>query len=171
MSESRYREIVHYTAMIGMFMGVGIMYLTEGAGDHYENLAHICYDLALIVMVVNAFKNFRCQRREKRESDIKDLHSWIEDEKVLPSFRYQKYFCPLVRKIPFRWIDKLKKQTYLTLFSYSYDIEDKQKFHSIFKFRVTDRQLFNLKLKGLVEFDDPKNTTDALAFLDETLEI
>ena len=168
MKEKTYRETVHSLSIVAMLMSCGIMYLTHGAGDVLEELANVCYNIALIVLIINAYKGIKYDRRERRRNNIADIELWIDSPSTLSFFRNTKFFYPIKRNVFLRTIDKLRGIMYLSLYTHIYDGTN---VNSTFKFPVTEKQLFNLKLKGLVEFENPMDVPKALKELNVELKV
>ena len=159
--EMKYRSWHSLLCMVIVLFGTGVSFLA-GTGELYL-IAQTCVWLAIMVQWSVILRGRKKDKKEKTAREIEELASLIKEPHA---FKHYAYLHPVQRGRIKRWYDKWKGITYVHLWTYNFDLDEKiHEFESEIKFPVTDKQLFEMKLRNYIDIDDPKDVLLALDYL------
>jgi len=152
--------------MVVVILGNGVAFLA-GAGELYiiaQTSAWLAIALQWSVLIRGRKQDniLRTAREIKEFSDL--LHT-------PHTFKHYAYMHPVRRGWIRRWYDKWKGITYVHLWTYDYELGEGKinEFESTIKFPVTNKQLFEMNLKGYIDMTEPKNVVRALEYIGNEL--
>ena len=138
-----------------------------GAGE-LQAIAQAClYTSVIIQWRVIIAGNIR-QGQENTKDETETCHALLNAD--TSKFRLYRFMTPQKRRWYINWLDKLRNQTYVHLWSYTYDEmldSSRERYYSHIKYPVSDKQLFEMKLKGYIETNELSAFEDALVYLDK----
>lgn len=159
--EQKYRIWHSPLCMVVVLLGNGVSFLA-GAGDLYV-IAQSSIWIAIGLQWRVLIKGFKQDRISRTVREIEEFSKLLTDS---ISFKHYTFLHPVARRWYIRWYDKLRGITQLHFWTYSFDLDDKiHEFESTIKFPVSNKQLFEIKLKGFMDMSEAKDVVPALEYI------
>lgn len=160
--ERKYRLLHSYLCMV-VVLEANIVAFLAGTGPLY----HASLVCLYVVIALQWSVIVRGQRRDKRRKLKHEINEFDELLKYdNDQWKTFTFMFPAKREWYKRWYDKWKGITYVYLWEYGFDLDDKKhNFKSETKFAVTEKQMFTMKLKGFLNLTKVEDAIPALEYL------
>lgn len=158
----KYRAWHSALCMVIVILGNGISFLA-GAGELYI----IAQSSVWIAIILQWKVLLQGRKQDNIARTIREIKEFSELASSPLSFRHYTYLHPVTRRWGCQWYDKWKGITYVHLWTYNFELDEGKihEFESTIKFPISDKQLFEMKLKGYVDTSDPGNMVSALEYI------
>jgi len=159
--EKNYRALHSVLCVFAVIFGNGIGFLA-GAGKLFI-IAQACIWVAVSLQWNVIIRGTKQDRIEKTAKEIKEFSESIE---IKPRFINYTYLHPIARRWYYRWYDKLRGITYVHLWAHTFDLDNAPyEFESEIRFPITNKQLFEMKLKAHIDMKDPTDVIPVLEYI------
>ena len=147
-----------------LFAPIGVLILSATTiYFELEGIIGFMVNMLMMFLLILQWRNFLQMidksNQEKRQMELDRLVKWAKEGAGWATDFWVFYHGPLYYRV---W-NKIRKLKTLAMYKYSEDDRD----CSFTKFSVTDKELFEMRLKGYIEIIDPLRALAALKYLEE----